>query len=218
MEVIFCAKFEKRPYVKVKEEKIIFDDGETTFLGTGGLPPDWADVSGSTSGFDSPQNKIAVVLGAVNGANYCNYTTQIMQQLQLDGFRVVLVHYRNFKMHSPPAEKDPKVGHADPAKHLRGLLLIRRPRLRDKAYQRQVPRSSDVPRGLLHGFDSIDDVARTAERKERQPRERIRGDKLPRVSEQSSPAPVSVEKHHLCEQHDQSHAQNSRGSQRAGRG
>lgn len=34
MEVIYCAKVERRPFVKVKEEKVIFTDGETTFLGT----------------------------------------------------------------------------------------------------------------------------------------------------------------------------------------
>jgi predicted alpha/beta-fold hydrolase len=127
MEVIYCAKFEKRPFVKVKEEKIIFKDGDTTFLGTIRSPKDWADVNGSTVGYDSPDNKIAVVLGAVNGANYCNYTTQIMQQLQTDGFRVVLVHYRNFKIHQPPEEKDPKVRCADPAQLFRELLFDRRP-------------------------------------------------------------------------------------------
>ena len=34
MEVIYCAKLEQRPFVKVREEKIVFADGETTFLGT----------------------------------------------------------------------------------------------------------------------------------------------------------------------------------------
>jgi len=36
MELTYCAKFEKQPFVKVKEEQVIFDDGESTFLGRTG--------------------------------------------------------------------------------------------------------------------------------------------------------------------------------------
>ena len=174
-------------------------------------------MSGSVEGFDPEENKIALVLGAVNGANYCNYTSQIMQQLQADGFRVVLVHYRNFKIHSPPNGKDPKVRSADEAQVFRGLLFDGRPEPRGQAREQQVPASTAVPGRLLDGLDPVADVAGAAERQAGEPGEGLRGHQLSGVSGQGCGAHVALAEPPLREQHDQGHAQDRRRTQRAGR-
>ena len=59
---------------------------------------DWADLSPSLAESDSPDLRVALVLGPVNGANNCKYTAHILDQLQAEGFRAVFSHYRNFKI------------------------------------------------------------------------------------------------------------------------
>lgn len=107
-EISYCALVEPKPHVDIIEERMYTSTGDSLEL-------DWGNhfTMSKTKAKLQPTTKIALVLGPVNGSNRCNYTSHMMQELAHRGFRVVLVHYRNFKFYGSHHETTPKVGQID---------------------------------------------------------------------------------------------------------
>lgn len=104
MEICYCALFEPRLRIDILEERVYTKNGDSLEL-------DWVDPLTMSDNHKplAQTQKIAIILGPVNGANKCNYTSNIMQELAHKGFRVVLAHYKNFKFYGSHHEHIPKV-------------------------------------------------------------------------------------------------------------